>query len=790
MHDEALPLTDLGSYRLETLLGRGGMGAVYRAMDERLQRSVAVKHLPPAAAGSEERRQRFRREALALARLSHPAIVQIFDLVDSADGDWIVMELVQGPTLGTLLEDGPLPLPQVLEMGRQVAEGLAEAHDQGILHRDLKADNVMLHRSGHAKILDFGLAKGLEDHLDDASLSGSGQILGTIHAMSPEQARGLNLDARSDLFSLGVLLYEMTTGERPFKASTPLATLQQIIQEPHGTVSAHRVEAPGSLSKLIDRLLEKSPQHRPSSARSVALELAAIASDSRGVEDVETLIGGPKPSSLDSTTRTPVSAPTEAHTDSATTAGSGSIILGSFDGTPSEVRPPSTVETGGLILAPAHIRTWAPILIVVVAMALGISQWRRGLDPAMDIEAQPTEATETTGAKDAYTLLQRGMGYLDRIDKPGHAEKAIAAFEAVLAQDGNSAPAHAGLALAYWRQYLDGWDPLKLEQAQSVARRAVQLDEHVALTRIAHGTVLAEAGDHEEAVRELEAALQLSPGNADAHLGLGIAHLKQGEHARALEAFEKAIAGKPQDPHLRDQLGTQYYRQGRYPEAEEQFSTSIDLAPDRVYGYRNLSAVYYIQGRLPEAADILQKALLIQPEHSLYSNLGTILFAQGLYLPAAKAFQKALDHGGANIYLYWANLADAYRQAEGYGEEARAAYGQAIRLLENSSETQPDHQSTASRLALYFAKAGDCTRSVAALGSDDPLSGDPMGHYRKAVSHEICGRREAALVELSEALRAGFPETELARDPDLFELRSDPGYHELIAKIGAAHSPQ
>jgi serine/threonine-protein kinase len=318
-----------------------------------------------------------------------------------------------------------------------------------------------------------------------------------------------------------------------------------------------------------------------------------------------------------------------------------------------------------------------------------------------------------------------------------------------------------------------------------VAERAVRLDEHLALTRVALGTVYAESGRYDEALRELEAALQLEPSNAGAYRGLGIAHKHRGESALAAGAFEKAVEGKPTDPFLRDELGLLYYNGGRYDEAEAQFLKSVESAPDRAYGYRNLSAVYYMQGRLPEAAEALQKALVIKPEHSLYSNLGTILFAQGLYLLSAQAFEKALDHGGANVYLYWANLADAYRQAEGYDEEAREAYLQAIRLLETEVEAQPGNDVLVTRLALYLAKSGDREAALAVLEAADLEEGQASDHYRGAVAYEICGERTAALAALATALRAGFSTSEVARDPELFGLRSDPRYHRLVAEIGA-----
>ncbi|HYH45803.1 MAG TPA: serine/threonine-protein kinase, partial [Thermoanaerobaculia bacterium] len=222
----------IGSYRIETLLASGGMGAVYRAFDEVLRRPVAVKHLltgqsHPTAS------QRFRREARAVARLNHPAIVHIYEIVATDQGDWIAMELVEGQTLSQLIRYRGLPLPDALQLGREIAEGLAEAHAHGIVHRDLKASNVMVTPSGHAKILDFGLAKFVSE-ASESDLSQSGMLLGTYHAMSPEQVQGLPVDHLSDLFSLGSLLYEMLTGVSPFRSATVNETLARIcsLQQP------------------------------------------------------------------------------------------------------------------------------------------------------------------------------------------------------------------------------------------------------------------------------------------------------------------------------------------------------------------------------------------------------------------------------------------------------------------------------------------------------------------------------------------------------------------------------
>ncbi len=746
----ALPQTDLGPYRLQQLLSRGGMGAVYVARDPRLGRRVALKHILPETIGDPRRRQRFRREAAILARLSHPAIVQIFDVVDAPDGDWIVMELVEGETVAQLLTEGPVPIRQAVTIGRQVAEGLAEAHAQGILHRDLKTENVIVSRTGHAKILDFGVAKQLWEEDGETTLSESGQIVGTYRAMSPEQTRSLPLDPRSDLFSLGVLLYEMTTAVAPFQGATLLDTLTQITSRPHVPVRRRRGEVPERLSGLVDRLLEKSPELRPGSARRVAAALSGLEA---GME--------------------------ESTSGDARGRGSGDVE-------PMRVPEPGAAPTG------EAVATWRrrvrPALLILAALAMAVAvlkreTWQSRLVPSPSPD--PPAAAADVVEPDSYALFQQGMAYLERYDKPGHLDRAAAAFEAALARQESSAPAHAGLALVYWREYRSSRDPLRLEQALSVAERAVRLDGHLALARVAVGNIYAQAGRHEDALRELTAALQLEPSNAGAYRGLGEVHERHSRLEEATRAYEKAVELEPEDHTHRDQLAMAYYRLARYDEAEAEVLRSIELAPDGVYGYRNLSAVYYMQSRLPEAAEALQKALEIKPEHSLYSNLGTIFFAQGLYQPSAGAFEKALEHGGAHFYLYWANLADAYRFTEGHEEKAREAYLQAIRLigaeLERSRKTSVRLRS---RLALYRAKRGDREEALAELGKIAQIEeSEAADLYRIAVVYEVCGEREKALTALAGALRAGFSLQETRRDPELFDLRSDPRYQRLTMEL-------
>jgi serine/threonine-protein kinase len=274
-------MTDLpqriGPYRVLDRLGRGGMGEVFLAYDDRLDRRVAIKRIRPDAGTSDRRRERFRREARLSARLNHPAIVQIYDILTEGDLEYIVMEAVEGANLYTLIERGPLGVPQVLGLARQLAEGLDAAHRQGIVHRDFKAENVLVTASGQAKISDFGIAKQLLADSED-SLTKGNAVLGTYRTMSPEQARGEEVDPRTDLFAFGVLLYEALTGRSPFEAENALATLNRVIHFRQEPVRSLHPAVPEDLSALVDDLLEKEPDLRPQSAGQVRRRLEAMAS--------------------------------------------------------------------------------------------------------------------------------------------------------------------------------------------------------------------------------------------------------------------------------------------------------------------------------------------------------------------------------------------------------------------------------------------------------------------------------------------------------------------------------
>jgi serine/threonine protein kinase len=278
----------LSQYRIEDLLGEGGMGVVYRARDLKLQRPVALKLSPADLTADPERRKRFMLEARAAARISHPAIAQVYDVDEHEGTIFIAMELVEGKTVARLIENRELDLLGAIDIALQVAGGLAKAHEAGIVHRDIKPANVMQTPDGHVKILDFGLAKLLDPDSSTVTLPGSsdrssmpaqtqlGAVKGTPAYMSPEQVNGEPLDARSDIFSLGVMLFEMTTGEAPFRRPTPVATMHAIAFAEPPAMKSLRPNLPAGLRQIVSKCLQKRREDRYTDARALTEELRVL----------------------------------------------------------------------------------------------------------------------------------------------------------------------------------------------------------------------------------------------------------------------------------------------------------------------------------------------------------------------------------------------------------------------------------------------------------------------------------------------------------------------------------
>ena len=311
--------TDLGRYEIRSEIGRGGMGEVYLAQDTKLDRKVALKILPAEVASRRDRMERFVREAKAAAALNHPNIAHIYEIGESNGTHFIAMEFVEGSTFCQLIQDSHTDLPKLLRFLQHAAEGLAKAHAAGIIHRDLKPDNIMITRDGHAKILDFGLAKLIEQRptpgADSSEVATAvmpqrsipGTVMGTVGYMSPEQAQGKvnEIDHRSDIFSFGCILYEAITRRKAFEGTDAIDSLNKIIREQPTPITNFNPDVPYDLQRIVRRCLAKDPEERYQTIKDVAIEIKEVRRELQSRAGIDTTV---PPATIGSTIHEPVDA--------------------------------------------------------------------------------------------------------------------------------------------------------------------------------------------------------------------------------------------------------------------------------------------------------------------------------------------------------------------------------------------------------------------------------------------------------------------------------------------------
>src|SRR5689334_4154911 len=383
-----LPLqTQLGRYQIRSLLGAGGMGEVYLAQDTSLNRKVALKVLPSDLASNQDRMRRFKQEATAAASLNHPNIAHIYEIGEVNDCNFIAMEYVDGTTLRHKIHDDDEDLAKLLRVLQHVAEGLAKAHDAGIIHRDLKPDNIMVTSDGHAKILDFGLAKLIEVPTSSDSEgptilqqhSTPGLILGTLGYMSPEQAQGKtkDVDHRSDIFSFGCILFEAITRRKAFSGQDQIDVLNKIIREPVASLATYNPSAPADLQRIVRRCLAKDPEQRYQNIKDVAIELKEVRRElkERGVDTTVPPVSSGSTEARtvlmsDSTRVHSQPRPTESPASAATRASSAEFIV-------NEIKQHKTAALIGTAL----------LLLVALAAGVGFRSYLHARDTEIAVES-------------------------------------------------------------------------------------------------------------------------------------------------------------------------------------------------------------------------------------------------------------------------------------------------------------------------------------------------------------------------------------------------------------------
>jgi serine/threonine-protein kinase len=729
-------------YEILAHIGAGGMGDVWRARDTRLDRDVAIKVLTSDHGADPTQKQRFLREARAASALIHPNIVTVHE-INSADGmDFIVMEYIRGGPLSALLSQGRLPLERSVEYAIQISDALRTAHEASVVHRDLKPGNIMITPSGLVKVLDFGIAKRLtKDSATTPDVTASGPLtlagvtMGTPAYMSPEQALGDPVDARSDLFSFGVVLYQMLTGVLPFQGQTNVTLLRQIVHDRPQSVRTVAAEVPPALSSVVEKCLAKEPADRYASAAAVGDELRRF-----------------------------VSRPTTA-------------APASIDATQA-----ATIWHATAVRPPRRLPRWAYAAIVGVPLILSAGWFIRSAITDRARNAAPAGAEAADANASATDLYQRATERLHAYYREGNVDTAIKELELALERRSPYPLADARLSLAYWRKNQVSPDAHWQSQALASAERAVGGDPQLAPSHLAHGAALSINGQLDKAADAYQRAWTLDPTNSELLWRMGDLAVARKDQKAAEQHYRRSVEAGPKEWEAQLKLGGFYYRQGRYADALKTFETARDQAPDHTRVYSNLAAVYHQLDRTDEAAAVLQRSLEIAPDSITYSNLGTLLYFQGRYPEALSAFDRGVQLG-ANTYLRWGNLADAARMVSGNRQKAHESYTRAIQLARERLSANADDTDARSSLALYLIRDDRKAEALAELErvlSQNTLL--PGMLFNTAIVAELAGQRARALDLLGRTLATGYQLREITHEPDLVKLRTDPEYHKLVSR--------
>lgn len=796
-----------GRFHIVRRLGSGGMAVVYEAVDNKLMERRALKF--PRRRHS----VRFPEEVRAALRITHENICRIHEIHSTPESDFVSMELLEGETLLERMRRRPLTRAETLDVARQLCRGVEAAHAAGILHQDLKPENVMLtaRAGGGARVVitDFGLAGPL-------GAAAAGKVAGTPNYIAPEVWKGGAPTPASDVYALGVILYEMLAGRLPFAAGSawkerlnarPAAPgggrWDRIVLRCLSPDPARRYGSAGEVLAAIERAFAPVYRRRAAIAAAAALLVAApvfLFRDRIWPPPVARLAilplaGSTGDAGVDAAARGAVydvarqleslgaksqrllviPAQTSARYEVAA-AGAAAQRLGATHVLSASVAPGAagfrlragvTEAASGMTLRELEAE-FAPTDASALAASLAgvvTSAFRMEKAPAGEIAAA------------AYGAYAAGVAALE--GAPPDPGKAIANFREAVKVDGRSPVIYAKLADAYLTEYTAGKKSSSLDAAREAARRAESLQPDLPAALLAAGWVEQEEGRTDRAMELFRRAAAQEPKNPEAWRRTGLAMQRAGRDQEAIEALQQAARLAPTYFTPRESLGAAYYRVGRYAEAVEEFRAVTRLAPTLPNGYSSLGATLVAMGRDAEAEAAFRKAIEIRETRAGLNNLGVLLRFEGRAGEAAAVFERALRAGADDAGLRL-NLGNALRAA---GEAGRAQrhFREAASLARGALLVNPSDAAARARLAYALVRlrqtgmAGDEAQQAARAAPSDPAV-----IFWSAMTLEALGRRAAALAVVAGAPRERLQD--LRRQPDLADLVSDPRFAELAAR--------
>ena len=672
------PGHQIQNYRIVSQLGSGGMGEVYLAEDIRLKRKVALKLLPPHFTVNPDRVRRFEREARTASALNHPNIVTIYEIGQENTTHFIAAEFVDGKTLRQRINEKPFTLEETLSVSIQVADALSGAHAAAIVHRDIKPENIMIRQDGYVKILDFGLAKLTEQQTTESDLetptllqTNPGLVMGTVQYMSPEQARAKNVGFRTDIWSLGIVMYELLAGHVPFSGETPSHVMVSLMEEQLPSLRDH-ANVPEDLDRFVAKALRKNQKERYQSADQLGGELRSLKQKlqldpvlNEWLKIVPSKNDGP---------------PMLALTPSTTVIGAHAA-----DTSPLLSHPTSSAEY--LVREIRTHRTFAlSALAFVLCSAIGITYFfsNRTLSnlsskgpTLISAIASPTPDRGTAN-DEAYRSYWQGKNLVNQESTEAD-KKAIEYFEQAIRLDPRYARAYSGLAYAHFGLAgMGGGSPrVENEKAKQAVTKAFELDSNLGEGYAIRGIInLLYEWDFVAAEKDLTTAVQLEPNNDTAQWGHAMLCASSGRFEQALKENETAQAIAPGTARYERDRGRILYYARRYDEAIVQLARSLDLRRDS--GATWLSRAYEMKGDYAAAFEAFMKTIqdpqLIEAYRSTYETAGW----QGVKRKSLE-FSILDEQSGKNVNNY--KIAIAFAQLG----EKRQAFAYLNKLAEERS---------------------------------------------------------------------------------------------------------
>lgn len=828
--------TMVSHYRIVEKIGAGGMGEVYLAEDTKLDRKVALKFLPPNMAQDPDVRLRFTREAQATAKLNHPNIVTMYEVSEQLGRPFFAMELVEGQSLSELSKSSKLGVDRIIEIAIQVCDGLGAAHEKEIVHRDIKPSNIVIDAYGRPKILDFGLAaiKGGEN------LTKTGSTLGTIRYMSPEQVQGNEIDRRSDLYSLGVVLYELLAGRTPFERDNEAATLKSITADNPEPLARYKADIPEELQRTVSKLLEKDPSFRYQSASGIMSDLkridAASGRASTGKEekcDRRKMLAvlpfqnlGPSEeeyfadgiteeiiSRLSAIRNLGVISRTSAMKYKHTTQTIREIgaALGVDYVLEGSVR---WARTGG---EAGRVRITPRLVRVSDDTHLWSDRYDRVLDDIFDIQSEIAEhvveelniqlhGTERdmlqlipTENLEAYQYYLQGLEFAGRPDyAEGDFQRAEEVFTRAVNLDPEFALAYAELSRTHSLVYFHGYDRSsdRIGKAKSAVEIACSLkpestEVHLALGYFHYYCKL----DYELAYKELNKVKQQRPNDSRVLALTGAIVKRQGKITEAIDYYRRAFEISPRDASLLHEIGCAYMTLRNYSEAQRYYDLSIALSEDQVSVFVCKARNHYLwQGNVLEGQKTLSAISGVEKRDSFelyYSHLldrdyelalKMLMSAPEVYEVGQWSFiPKALFEGYALMRI-------------GRQEDAEGRYEAALELLESEVSKRPEDDRVHASLGNVYAGLGNREAAIreAKLAVElNPISRNAVvGPFRVedlAFTYTLLGMQEDAIDQLKYLLSipCWMSEQLLRIDPRWDSLRDHPRYQAMIEEYDA-----